>query len=108
MNMDRPDNPELVNRQVIVVGHFKLDVAKGEAWSGERPVSLTRVEATLLAALLRQRGRVVTRTELMIDAWSDVRIPEERLAQEIAGLRAKLVFCQIEITTVPGIGYVLR
>src|SRR3954451_11361853 len=53
----------------VVVGELEVDVAGRRTWIAGEEVHLTRKEFDLLARLLADCGRVVTREELMTDVW---------------------------------------
>ena len=64
--------------------------------------------ALLLAALFRRPGEVLTKTELMDAAWSDVAVEESNLTVQIATLRKTLGQTANGtewIVTVPRVGY---
>lgn len=75
----------------------------------ERPLDLTPSEFGLLATLLRQPGRVFSRTEL-IDAalGGDALVLERTIDVHIRSLRKKLGYHAVLVETVRGIGYRFR
>lgn len=75
----------------------------------ERPLDLTPSEFGLLAALLRQPGRVFSRTEL-IDAalGGDALVLERTIDVHIRSLRKKMGYHAVLVETVRGIGYRFR
>src|SRR4051812_23188146 len=102
------DPSQLQSGRVVVTKVMSLDTSTGTFQSGGHSFLLTPTETQLLAALLREPGRVVTRTDLMIAAWGQAGFPEERLTDVISALRAKLAPCEVSIRSMPGIGYVLE
>ena len=56
---------------VIEIGDFNIDRAKREVKVDGNHVHLTPKEFNLLAVLVRNAGRVVTRTELVTQAWGE-------------------------------------
>jgi DNA-binding response OmpR family regulator len=90
---------------VLDAGSVRLDPATRRVTVEDRPVALTLTEFNLLAALLRTRGRVLGRAELMAQAWGQADYGASRTVDvHVAQLRAKLGdACPIE--TVRGVGY---
>lgn len=54
---------------VFVSGALRVDLARREITSDGEPVHLTPTEYKLLAALIRNAGRVVTHRQLLHDVW---------------------------------------
>jgi DNA-binding response OmpR family regulator len=72
---------------------------------GER-VDLTRRELELLAALMRESGRVVSRQELIRRVWGDAGQPTRRSVDaHIKSIRRKLGGARGCVQTVRGVGY---
>jgi two-component system response regulator RegX3 len=57
--------------ETVVVGPLKVDLAARRTWLEERELELSRKEHDLLAELVRNAGRVVTREELMARVWDE-------------------------------------
>ncbi len=75
----------------------------------ERPLDLTPSEFGLLAALLRQPGRVYSRAELMDAALGgDALVLERTIDVHIRSLRKKMGSHAMLVETVRGIGYRFR
>jgi DNA-binding response OmpR family regulator len=53
----------------LVAGDVSLDEASRRAWRGERELELSPKEFDLLAALMREAGRAVTRERIMDEVW---------------------------------------
>jgi len=51
------------------IGELRIDLPARRVWRGEQEVDLTRKEFDLLARLIQDAGRVVTREALMSDVW---------------------------------------
>jgi DNA-binding response OmpR family regulator len=69
-------------------------------------VELTPREYHLLASLLRHAGRVVTRRQLLLDAWGDDSGQTDRLVDaHVKAIRRKLGPAKQCIETVRGVGY---
>jgi two-component system response regulator MprA len=88
-----------------------VDPDDHSAWRGGRAIELTRTEFELLAVLLRNASRVVTRSALYTDVWGyDFGTKSNSLDVYIGYLRRKLEAGGEPrlVHTVRGIGYVLR
>jgi DNA-binding response OmpR family regulator len=85
---------------------LRIDVAGRSARVGDRSVELTRKEFDLLAELLRQRGRVLTRERLLESVWGYDFPGETRTVDvHVRRLRQKLGEpVDLRIETVVGVG----
>lgn len=78
---------------------------------GKEQISLKAMEYKMLHYLLKKRGRVVTKDELLKDVWDDEFIGEGTLAVHIRHLREKIEKDSKNpeiIKTVWGVGYVIE
>ena len=78
-------------------------------YAGEK-VELTKNEFRILQLLLENRGKIVSREELMMRLWqSDLYVEENTLTVNVARLRKKLEEGGLEgvILTKPGRGYII-
>lgn len=66
-------SPDSDTREELVFnrGRFRINLMNREVWVNDSPRHLTPKEFSLLAALVRQAGRVVQRTDLAADAWGE-------------------------------------
>jgi DNA-binding response OmpR family regulator len=94
--------------RVIEAGGLALDPARRRVTVHGHEVPLTLTEFNLLDALMRARGRVVERAELLASAWGQADYAASRTVDvHVAQLRSKLgKDCPIE--TVRGVGYRVR
>jgi DNA-binding response OmpR family regulator len=77
--------------ETMSVGELRVDTAARRAWLGEDELDLTRKELDLLARLMGDAGRVVSRETLMSDVWDENWFGSTKtLDVHIAGLRRKL------------------
>ena len=75
----------------LVLGGLRIDLGAREVSVEGRPVSLTRTEFELLAALAAQAGRVLTRDQLVTRVWGyEAEGGTRLLDSHIAHLRAKI------------------
>lgn len=83
-----------------------IELDQARVFVAGSPVSLTPREFALLGALVRRRGRVLTREELIEQAWSDGEGPSARSVDaHVKSLRRKLGESREAIETVRGLGY---
>jgi DNA-binding response OmpR family regulator len=53
----------------LAAADVRVDEGSRRAWRGERELELSRKEFDLLALLVREAGRVVTRERIMDEVW---------------------------------------
>ena len=94
--------------QGFCFGPFRFDPDAEVLFRGDELVNLGRREVLLLGALLRKRGKIVTKTELLDAAWPDQSVVEANLSVQIANLRKSLGTSPNWITTVERVGYRFR
>jgi DNA-binding response OmpR family regulator len=100
--IETPPNPDY-----IISGDLRLDLRKRRLTSATRSVDLSQREFALIRHLLRYRGRVCTRTELLAHVWGYAHDPGSNVVDvTVARLRIKLYDLHIE--TVRNVGYALR
>ncbi|MCG8584378.1 MAG: response regulator [Pirellulales bacterium] len=98
------DDRDVVSSQGIVV-----DTRRHRATADDKPLNLTRAEFKLLETMLRQPGRVFTRSELISAALGDDALVLERTIDvHIRAVRQKLGEHADIIETARGVGYRLR
>jgi DNA-binding response OmpR family regulator len=92
----------------LIVGDLRLDLAAREVWLNDAPLSLTSVEFTLLEALLRDAGHILTREELTETVLGRKLGPFDRVIDvHVSNVRRKLGPAQggERIKAVRGSGY---
>ena len=95
----------------LLAGDLELDLLKRSVERGGRRIDLQPQEFKLLEYLMRNRGRVVTRTMLLENVWEFYFDPQTSVVEtHISRLRAKIDrdFPTPLIHTVRGSGYCLR
>jgi DNA-binding response OmpR family regulator len=98
----RPDSA------LILLGDLTIDPASREARVSDRLLDLRTQEFELLLTLAEQRGRVLTREQLLQQAWGFDFYGQTRTVDvHIAHLRKKLEDSAVRIETVTGVGYKL-
>ena len=86
-------------------GEFRVLPAARTLTLRERPVPLGSRAFDLLVVLLRSRGRVVTKEEIVRDVWPSTFVDESNLRFQMAVLRKALGQERDRIKTIPGRGY---
>jgi two-component system OmpR family response regulator len=96
---------------VVEVGDLRLDPATRQAWRGETEIALSAKEFALLEAFMRRPGYVLTRLQLLEQAWEyDYEHRSNVIEVYVRYLRRKIdkPFGTKSIETVRGAGYRLR
>jgi two-component system KDP operon response regulator KdpE len=76
---------------VFESGDLRVDLARREVSAGGRPVRLTPIEYKLLAALVRNAGRVMTHRQLLKEVWGPESVEENHYVRVyMNNLRNKL------------------
>jgi two-component system OmpR family response regulator len=96
---------------VLEVGELRLDPASRRVWRGETEIALSAKEFALLEALMRRPGEVLSRLDLLEQAWdmgydnrsNVIEVHVRRLRQKI-----DRPFATALLETVRGAGYRLR
>jgi DNA-binding response OmpR family regulator len=89
---------------VVRAGGIKLDLRLRKATRGNRTAELTPREFALLEALLRHAGQIMSRQQLLTNAWGDSFDPNSNVVDVgINALRNKLGADVVE--TIRGAGY---
>lgn len=89
---------------------LKLNVTSGALTFKEENIDLTKNEIKILSCLMKNKGAIVTRDELMDFLWnSDLFVDENTLSVNIARIRKKLdgLGFKNAIETKRGLGYML-
>jgi DNA-binding response OmpR family regulator len=94
----------------LVVGDVVLDPLEQRTWVGSDEVVLSRREFAVLASLMGNRGRVVSRSRLNDDIWEgEVDIRSNALDVHMSRLRHHLAASEnVTIKTLRGVGYRLE
>lgn len=96
---------------VLVQGPVTLNLGEAAVYVNNEKTDLTRNEFKILELLMQNRGRLVSREELMRRLWeSESFIDDNTLSVNIARLRKKLADAGLEnhIETRKGLGYIIQ
>lgn len=89
----------------IELGDLVIDRTRHEVRVSGRPVSLTAREYGLLACLVENSGRVLSRRQLLDLAWDTSWIGDERTVDVHVGQLRRKLGTALELETVRGVGY---
>jgi DNA-binding winged helix-turn-helix (wHTH) protein len=81
---------ESVPNETYVFDEFTLDVTERRFARGREAVSLEPKTFDVLAALVRQAGRLLTKRQLLEDVWPDAFVDEGIVSVHVARLRSAL------------------
>jgi two-component system alkaline phosphatase synthesis response regulator PhoP len=90
---------------VLSFRHLRMDVGARTVNIDEKPVELTAIEFDLLKALAENRGRVLSREQLLEKVWGGVYIGELRVVDVHLGHVRQKLGREDLIVTVRGVGY---
>jgi two-component system, OmpR family, response regulator len=91
----------------VEVGDLLVDAAAGAVQRAGVPVELTATELKLLDFLATQRGRVVSKGQILTRVWGYTDYDPNLVEVHVSALRRKLGEPRL-VHTVRGLGYVLR
>ncbi len=97
---------KLAPAQRLRMGDLEIDESNFEARLKGKPVELTKIEFSLLAQLLKSKGRLQTREALLEKVWGFDSYGDSRtIDTHLSRLRQKLGKMGERIETVRGMGY---
>ncbi len=97
--------------QELRAGDLRLDPGRRAAWRGEEALRLTSREFTILELLMRTPGAVVSREEILEQAWGEREEPMSNTIDVLVGRLRRKVDRRgkpSRVETVRGMGYRLR
>ena len=94
---------------VLCAGNITIDRDRYTIWVGDEPVTVTYIEFEILATLTRNRGRVLSRQQILETVWGQENAnSSKKLAVHVSRLRKKIAGSRPWIIrTVKKRGYVL-
>jgi DNA-binding response OmpR family regulator len=99
-----PEEPSIA----LNVSDLTLDLAEQKAQRGGRHIELSTRELTLLKVLMREPGRVFTRTELCERVWEREHEYDMKLVEVFVGRLRKKIGTPPLVQTVRHVGYTIR
>ena len=97
-----------LGKHLLTFGGLQLNLDKKTTTVDGNPVSLTPTEFALLHLLLANRGKVLSRQQLMDTIWSGVVVTDRTINVNITRLRKKLGPYAQNIVSRTGFGYVFE
>jgi two-component system, OmpR family, alkaline phosphatase synthesis response regulator PhoP len=94
-----------VDRGVLSFKHVHIDTGAHQVRVDDVPVELTSIEFDILCALAENRGRVLSREQLLEKIWGAEYFGEMRVVDVHLGHVRKKLGNESLITTVRGVGY---
>ncbi len=103
----RPTQPVDTTSNELIRGAIRVDTDAHRAWVGDSELELTATELKLLAALVRNSGRLLSRSALVRDAYGGPHFVSDRTVDShVRNIRAKLREHNADpIETVHGAGF---
>lgn len=103
--------PKSGEQEQLTLGNIVLDVAAHQIWKNKKAIALTQKEFALLEFLMRNKGKVCRRTQIIEEVW-DIHFDYDTgiIDVYINALRKKLQLKTEEdyIQTVRGVGYIAK
>ena len=90
---------------ILSYKHLRIDIAGRQVTLDDEPVDLTAIEFDLLRVLAENRGRVLTREQLLEKVWGGTYYGETRVVDVHLGHVRKKLGREDLITTIRGVGY---
>lgn len=100
-----------VDITILTVGDLTMDLIKREVKRGEAKIDLQPLEFNLLEYLVRNKGRVISKTMLMEHVWDYYFDPQSNVVEaRVYKLREKVDkdFTYPLIHTIRGVGYTIK
>lgn len=94
-----------IDRDVLSFKHIRIDIPGRQITLDEEPVELTAIEFDLLKVLAENRGRVLTREQLLEKVWGGTYFGETRVVDVHLGHIRKKFGRDDLVSTVRGVGY---
>jgi DNA-binding response OmpR family regulator len=96
--------------EILVYSDLKLNLSNGVVSYGDKSQELTKNEFRILACLIKNKGKIISRNDLMEYMWdADVFVDDNTLSVNMTRLRKKLdeLGMREHIETRRGLGYIL-
>lgn len=94
------------SQSIMKVGKLFIDVDRHKVMVEKKEIILTHMEFNLLVTLIKRRGRVQSRDDLLEDVWDmSADVTTRTVDTHIKRIRKKLGRCSKMIETIRGVGY---
>ena len=93
------------DRDILSFNHIRIDIPGRQITLDDEPVELTAIEFDLLKILAENRGRVLTREQLLEKVWGGTYYGETRVVDVHLGHIRKKLGREDLISTIRGVGY---
>jgi len=93
------------DRDILSFNHIRIDIPGRQITLDDEPVELTAIEFDLLKILAENRGRVLTREQLLERVWGGTYYGETRVVDVHLGHIRKKLGREDLISTIRGVGY---
>jgi two-component system alkaline phosphatase synthesis response regulator PhoP len=90
---------------ILTFRHVRIDTGARQVTVDEKPIELTAVEFDLLKTLAENRGRVLSREQLLETVWGGTYYGEMRVVDVHLGHIRQKLGSETYIATVRGVGY---
>jgi len=86
-------NFSIVNKETFIQidKEFKFDILKKELFCGESNISLSKKERDLLALFLQNRGKILSKEEILSSVWEFDEMPSEQSLRVYIGNIRKII-----------------
>ncbi len=97
---------QVAGQGYLELGGVRADLSTHEVTVRGEAIKLTLTEFRILVALMRTKGKVLSRADLMYTAMGpDVLVTTRTIDVHVAAIRRKLRMCGAKIRTIRGVGY---
>jgi len=97
------------SNRIFAFGGIEVDFTRGELRRAGQPVEISALEFKLLSAFIRNRGRLLSREQLLDEVWGRGLVVTERVVDnQVSSLRKKIESNPAEprvLVSVRGLGY---
>jgi DNA-binding response OmpR family regulator len=97
------------SKRLFAFGEIEVDFTRGELRRAGRPVEISALEFKLLTAFIRNRGRLLSREQLLDEVWGrGLAVTERVVDNQVSSLRKKIEPNPAEprvLVSVRGLGY---
>ncbi len=98
--------PRESSKEILTIDRLKVDIPRCKVAVGKKEIKLTAMELKLLVTLIKKKGRVQSRDQLLDEVWNlDADVTTRTVDTHIKRLRQKLGSMGKLVETVRGYGY---